>query len=760
MADKIVSIDVGDVDTADLDVDRQNISAELSGGTQGQIKMIGPMDNIIMADPDQVTAYEEQGWRVESIQDTMDRAFGEGREQEFGDLGSQIEAGGRAALKGASFGLSDVVLGDEYGKIISEVNPVTSIIGEVGGAILPTLLSGGTGLPGTITRLSPRGALAAASAKYVSSASTTGARALRGLTTGVVEGAMETAGSYIANQAISDNPQESGSSIANQFLMNTFLGGVGGGLGGLATKADEALIALKPIPEEDIQKFKSLLNTTTDTNRRSVSAASKKITKSTTDLDLDEIASPSMIHRSRQTYSRLQDRIATAAARNVDQEINDLLSNPFLKNALADEEYLRLTSKLRGLAGEYNQASQSSKLLAESHGSIVGNAKNAKEFGAALKNVSNDLDSRFSDSLAKLDESSIDLDSELTVLRNALAGVDAIDAQTKAAASFDPNILDRIRSSISSSANAIKSNPIISKTIDVADDIAGAAEIANQLGVDVPSLSQLAGGRDSVVGQAIGLYLSAKTGMSALGKTGTKFGINPLNRAAATANAAKNKFVQILESGLKKATTVINKKRSIAAPLMSTGLVQAANNVNKENIRAQAVAEASLLPNDVAFEVLGQVDRTLNYIEQHKPKNPNQGTPWQTEWRADPVAENEFGRRTRAALDPLYAIDRIFSTPNNTLEIEALKRVHPLLFSETQSRLMQMTDAERSQLSEPMKQSLGRGFGVPLQINQLPGYGLTTINPHIGQPQPQFGQPSVSRYTSFVRSEDTGPRRR
>lgn len=81
---------------------------------------------------------------------------------EYGDIGSQAAAFGEGAAQGATLGLygaaASALAGDEYDRerrLREQHNPVTSVAGNVVGAVAPALLSGGTGAAGAVSRALP-----------------------------------------------------------------------------------------------------------------------------------------------------------------------------------------------------------------------------------------------------------------------------------------------------------------------------------------------------------------------------------------------------------------------------------------------------------------------------------------------------------------------------------------------------------------------------------------------------------------------------
>lgn len=697
-------------------------------------------------------------------------------EERLGTLG-QVQAGIEGAAAGLTFGASRLLdAGDPFAARDQlerqRTFGKTALGGEIGGALLGALASGGQSLGGTLARLTPRAALEAAAIRAIGQAATTGTRALRGVGFGVVEGGLDVAGNYIARVALDDDKEFSGAELGRTMLAGALLGGVGGGIGGAITpaagrSADELLAqARRVIPDEQVAEIRRLLGEALPEGRRSQSAATRsRVWKKTDAAELDEIASETMIARSRGSYTQLQERIADAGRRTGTADVDDVLSAPMLRAALDPEEYGTLGAKLRGLAADRDDAVAAARRWAEQHAQVVGKPKNAKELAQALKRVPAALEDEAGTVLARFDQTVTALDGELAKVRSARALVDGL-APAGTAAAMAPGIGARVRTLLGGlvdRATGIKTTPGAKAVIEGGEKVIAASEVAQTMGLPVPSISSLIG-RDNVVGQAVGLFLQARAGARVLNKAGAKLGITstPLTRAARAVNAGRARVTRAIDEGLAAAT---GRVRRAAAPILTTGAVKALGAVDGAALREQAALDALDLPSDVAALAIAQVERVAGYLDRVRPKNPNAGTPWSRSWSPGPVAEAEYARRARAALDPEAALVAALSGPGASLEIEALAACHPDVFARAQSALLAVAadDQLREQIPEALRQSLGHGFHVPLAINQLPGYGALRIVAPPLTPAPSFGQPSAASTNTLVTAEQMdgpGARRR
>jgi hypothetical protein len=167
----------------------------------------------------------------EQVQSAVDKA-------EYGDVGSQVAAGAEGLAQGATLGaygaVADAVAGPEYEaqrKLREQYNPVTSMAANVGGAILPTLLTGGEGGVATAARLMPAAIVERAGAgaakgvaKYFGGTAT--ARVLGMGAGGALEGGV---GNAAMSASAGDDPVEVLKSFGKGALAG---GGLGLALGG------------------------------------------------------------------------------------------------------------------------------------------------------------------------------------------------------------------------------------------------------------------------------------------------------------------------------------------------------------------------------------------------------------------------------------------------------------------------------------------------------------------------------------------------
>src|SRR5688500_7958969 len=125
--------------------------------------VVKPDGSVVFVPDDALGRAIEMGYQLESPEAELSRTSREGALEQYKGIGGAIKAGIQGGLRGATVGLSDVfqrATGTEAEelRLLKEANPTVSTVSEVAGAVVPTLLSGGTGAVGTAARLTPAGA--------------------------------------------------------------------------------------------------------------------------------------------------------------------------------------------------------------------------------------------------------------------------------------------------------------------------------------------------------------------------------------------------------------------------------------------------------------------------------------------------------------------------------------------------------------------------------------------------------------------------
>jgi hypothetical protein len=220
--------------------------------TNPTVNVITPEGNAASIPEADLEAALSAGFQLEGEADVQRRLTSQAREEQFGGVGGAIEAGVYGAARGATFGLSDVAMraagADPVAlRGIQEANPGISTGTEIAGAVLPSLVTAGTGgvagggraLAREALTFTPAGAAARGSAAIagLGEGGSLAARAGYSALGGAAEGAAQTAGSYLSDVAL-----EKRKLSAEAFVASLGTGALlGGALGGALPLAEEGL---------------------------------------------------------------------------------------------------------------------------------------------------------------------------------------------------------------------------------------------------------------------------------------------------------------------------------------------------------------------------------------------------------------------------------------------------------------------------------------------------------------------------------------
>lgn len=204
------------------------------------------------ADESEVEVLLADGWKFESEAGAANRTISEVARDESTTLSGKVRAGTEGFLRGATLGLSDVatraISGEEASRRsqrVREFNPGIATGAELAGAVAPSLLSGGTGVAGSIARATPTGALARGSLAIAGE----GGGIARAVAAGAAEGAVQNVGMYVSDVALG-NKDLSAEGAIGAGLDGAMWGGAAGGV--LATSERAFTSARKLFANADV----------------------------------------------------------------------------------------------------------------------------------------------------------------------------------------------------------------------------------------------------------------------------------------------------------------------------------------------------------------------------------------------------------------------------------------------------------------------------------------------------------------------------
>jgi len=243
-------------------------------------RLVDPGGVVREVPAEQVAASIAAGWHAQTPEDTSRLSAGAAQEADYGGVGGAFKAGVYGAARGLTLGLSDVAaeaagVPSERLRGLSAENPTASAAGELGGALLPAIATGGESIGAKILSKTPAAAVSAVGhglAENIGARTALG-RIATGTATGFVEGGLFGGGEYLSQVALGDKPLSAEGFVGAVGHDGLFAAPLGGGF----TLAGEAL-----------QRAKSLFPRSTITPEAGkVAAAEAKtaITDSVTDGD-------------------------------------------------------------------------------------------------------------------------------------------------------------------------------------------------------------------------------------------------------------------------------------------------------------------------------------------------------------------------------------------------------------------------------------------------------------------------------------------
>lgn len=187
-------------------------------------------------------------------------------EQDFGGVGGAIKAGLYGGARGLTLGLSDLAFqaggaSAEHLRGLEEAHPITSTVGELGGALLPGLAKGGESLGAKILARTPAGAVSDLGHAITGNigASTALGRAGASTLAAAAEGSLYGGGDYLSQVALEDKPLSAEGFVGAMGKGALFAAPIGGGLslGADALQRARSLFPRSEVTKEAAQSVKA-----------------------------------------------------------------------------------------------------------------------------------------------------------------------------------------------------------------------------------------------------------------------------------------------------------------------------------------------------------------------------------------------------------------------------------------------------------------------------------------------------------------------
>lgn len=662
----------------------------------------------------------------------------------------------RGGLAGGTFGISELFLRPddpfelERQRRFRAAGGSAFGTGQIVGAIIPGLLSGGTGALGTLARLTPVGRVGAVAGRIAASGRGLAGRVAAGATASAIEGAAQGVGDYLAAQSLQENPNFSAEALASSAALGGLVGGVVGGatpaLGALGQRVAR-LRGRRAQPISDLAFDET------------AALRALEHPQLADDIPFDRLVSPRQQRATGEAFGDLVahvDDVAQRSVRATREEIPDILQR--LDDAGIDRS-LRdgIVGQLEKSADDLRQVSQRSSLWTDqARRQLDPDAIGTLSARNASKQLPDAFDDLGADMMAELDHVTTKHARSVQTVQESLA--EAVEA-ANLAAQASPEVIgtaavgERVRGITDRFRQALANR---GTTIETIGRGLGAVEIARDLGVDVPSARDLPG-----VGDAVSIWARWKAGANALRKTG----VLPASRASRAAVAVNDKhsrfqaFVSRASRGVvARATSPLGKDLGRRSAITVGQELVGLRARRPEQVAADTADAVARQAPDLAPTAGAAAARAHAYLLSQAPRNPLQGTLAEDDWRPSAVERAEWGVTVAAVRDPVAAIESSLSDPYPDRAIAAVRAVYPAMFADMQQRLLAEADKLRRRLPLGRLQALGRVFQLPLTISQQPTYQAVFESPLENEPLP--GTPRASTTSPLGTLEMTGTQRR
>lgn len=214
--------------------------------------------DVLDVDEEHLPGALASGYAPETAEQDASRVQGDVTHDTYGGVGGAVAAGTLGLARGATLGLSDAALSAIGGEDTEHSlagyrneNPITSGVTQIAGMLAPALLTGGAAGADAaeLAGLSPSGFISNIGAKVAEQGTGTLGRIGATAAGGALEGAAQTAGSYVSDVALGDRDLS-----AEGFLGAMGKGALYGGVaGGALSVASHGMIAARSMfPAEEL----------------------------------------------------------------------------------------------------------------------------------------------------------------------------------------------------------------------------------------------------------------------------------------------------------------------------------------------------------------------------------------------------------------------------------------------------------------------------------------------------------------------------
>lgn len=731
----------------------------MSDGKPTTVLMIDDHGNPHDIPVDQVEAAEVAGFHTEAPDDARVRLQKELTAEQQGGVAGTAGAIGYGALRGATGGLSDALIGGlggrQYLAETKEAHPTLSTGSEIVGAIATM----GTSLPsGLITKAGARIAATEAGASALTKIG-------RGFAGGVVEGGLQGLGSGVSELALSDKPldlEHIASSLSSNMLFGAATGGaVGGAAKGLeigigrARKAiDDFKVrgdAADALPDDlatmDVKQLRAARDVEVDTIKAARTAEKETVEQARVverKAVADELGAHHQAIDAEKAWLATKDS-TEGEVRTIGKQL--FKANKPLRNMLDNPKYLaeKPEQALRALQAQENAFEQVLRVDGRLRLTFAADESGAR--AAALDTVpaalerNRALQTRIRDTMADVKLATPDVSPRLQQIDEARELLSAGRPEKTIA---EQMLQGAVFSGVAGGVAAIGGDSPLGTLAAIAAPLVGAR--ASKL-VAEGVFGRIGGATSAVAkrgARAIDALLSA-------GQT-----VSRLAPPLATKTLAAVRFAPEEKATPKKAdlATLYHARSS---ELRSQTMYADDGSVRmRPDARAKVAAKLAPIAaaDPLAADQLEAIAaRRVEFLSSKLPRRPDiGGMPLSASdrWRPSEMEMRQFARYVAAVEDPIGIVERVADGTVTPSDTEVMRSVYPEMYSDITQQIVSRLPELRTSLPYRQRLALSRFTGEPVDASMHPRILAVLQAAHAqeagtaggtqpAKPQPQFG---------------------
>ena len=650
---------------------------------------------------EQIPEAIRQGFHVEEVEEASGRVVQQHREDSYGGTLCKVAATGLGVARTVSGGLSDVGLdaigaGDDV-RALREVNPGASVVGEIGGALLPT------GVAGLASRAGARVARGVEGA----GALTQIGRTARGA---AVEGGIMGAGQGVSELALSDDPLDI-ENVASVLLSSSVGGAFAGGAVGAAGKvAEKGLLrarrALDDVASKGLGRAGEVTDDLAKLDRKGLRAAEK------TEHEAIEAARvprrAELADEIKSFRKELKDNKVWLATKGADDAEIRAIGKRTLKADRAPDNVLddpkALAENPRAALSQLRKQEAALDELVTKHGDnlrakFAGDASGDRVKALDYANVALEKNRALQTKIA--DVSAKPASERLSQIADAVEGLSAPKPQAGLASEMlGGSVFGHV-------AGAFSGLPIIGPMIGARAARAVQGLMTGKLG----AASAEAAARGS---KAIGSFLDVARKVAPAAPVVASKVLSSVRYAAAQDERRKTKIEKqraptMAESFKARADEV----RAAVEPLPD-GTVQTRRST-REQIAARLRPIAAVHP-VMADRLESIAAARLEFLASKLPRRPDVGGMpiGPDKWQPSDMEMRTWARYVAAVEDPHGVVERLASGSITPEDVEAIQTVYPELHADITRQIVEQLPTLRTNLPYQRRLALSMFSGVPV----------------------------------------------